>query len=106
MARRHRRRRPRGVQASSRIVGFAITSALLVPAPAAAATILPLPAGHRSTEASVAVDPGNPHGVLVVARDEKRARRVGIRMWRSTNGGRSFRTRMLVDRRLDGAPAE
>lgn len=70
------------------------------------AHVLPLPAGHRSTEAHVAVDPTDPRDVLVLARDEDRGRRVGLRAWRSRDGGRSFHGRMLVDGRLAGEPAD
>lgn len=84
---------------------LALGLALLVSAPASALT-LPLPSGHRSTEASVAVDPTDPTDVLVVARDENNGRLVGLRTWRSHDGGRTFRSGMLVDRRLAGAPAD
>jgi hypothetical protein len=68
---------------------------------------LPLPVGHSSTEASVAIDPTDARDVLVVARDESvHSRLVGLRMWRSRDGGRTFRGGMLLDRRLDGAPAD
>lgn len=70
-----------------------------------AAVTLPLPAGHRSTEANIALDPTDPSDVLVVARDEDRGRLVGLRMWRSRDGGHSFRGGMLVPRRIDGRPA-
>jgi hypothetical protein len=96
-----RRRRRRGAR-----LLLASLSALLTASAPAAAGVLRLPAGHRSTEAHVAVDPTDPNDVLVVARDEERGRRVGLRMWRSHDGGRSFRGGMLVDRRLEGAPAD
>ncbi|HET8951600.1 MAG TPA: sialidase family protein [Solirubrobacteraceae bacterium] len=83
-----------------------VWSALLAMSGPAVPRVLPLPAGHRSTEAHVAVDPTDARDVLVLARDEDRGRRVGLRTWRSRDGGRSFRTRMLVDGRLAGAPAD
>lgn len=72
---------------------------------AAVAVRLSLPPGHRSTEANVAVDPNDPDDVLVLARDEDSGRLVGLRMWRSSDGGRTFRGGMLVDRSLAGSPA-
>jgi hypothetical protein len=69
------------------------------------ALTLSLPSGHRSTEANIAVDPTDPSDVLVVGRDEDHGRLVGLRMWRSHDGGRSFRSGMLVDRRLEGERA-
>lgn len=66
---------------------------------------LPLPAGHRSTEANIAVNPADPNDVLVVARDEDQGRLIGLRMWRSHDGGHSFFGGMLVPRSLDGWPA-
>lgn len=89
-----------------RVALVAAVSAGAVMAARADALTLSLPDGHRSTEANVAVDPSNPSDVLVVARDEDRGRLVGLRMWRSGDGGRSFRGGMLVNRRLDGAPAD
>jgi hypothetical protein len=88
--------------------GLAIVAALGARvASAPAASTLPLPAGHRATEAHVAIDPTDPRDVLVVARDEqKRSRLVGLRMWRSHDGARTFRGGMLVARRLDGEPAD
>ena len=83
----------------------AMSAALLASAPAVAFT-LSLPAGHRSTEANIAVDPADPSDVLVVARDEDKGRLVRLRMWRSRDGGLTFRGGMLVDGRLAGAPAD
>ena len=83
-----------------------VLAAALPSSAAHAARTLPLPAGHRSTEAHIAVDPSDPRDVLVVARDEDRTRFVALRRWRSRDGGRSFRMGMLVDKRLDGSAAD
>jgi hypothetical protein len=65
----------------------------------AVAAMLPLPAGHRSTEAHVAVDPTDPKDMLVLARDEDGGPLARLRMWRSDDGGQTFRGGMLVDGR-------
>jgi hypothetical protein len=72
----------------------------------AVAGTLALPAGHRSSEASVAVDPTDPNDVLVVARDESSGPGVGLRMWRSRDGGGTFRSAMLVNGRQGGLRAD
>ena len=90
---------------SCRKPALAVPLALLVSTPAAALT-LQLPSGHRATEANIAVDPIDPNDVLVVARDQNNSQLVGLRQWRSHNGGRTFRGGMLVDRRLAGKPAD
>jgi hypothetical protein len=43
---------------------------------------------------------------LVVSRDEQLSARVSVRMWRSNDGGRSFRAGWLVHGALAGAPAD
>ena len=83
-----------------------VLGAVLAAPASADVRTLALPAGHRSTEAHVAIDPRDPRDVLVVARDEDRDRFVGIRRWRSSDGGKRFRASMLVDERLDGLPAD
>ena len=97
----------------SRCVGAPLSGLLLVALFAAAvwcgsaaALTLSLPAGHRSTEANVAIDPTDPSDVLVVARDQDQSPLMGLRMWRSHDGGRTFHGRMLVDQRLGGVRAD
>jgi hypothetical protein len=96
--------RPSAIARLRAVLLVAVSGVLVSGVPAVAAT-LSLPTGHRSTEANVALDPTDPNDVLVLARDEDRGRLVGLRMWRSHDGGRSFRGGMLVNRRMDGMRA-
>lgn len=98
----------RALPKTVRIAGLIASAVLAAPALAAPGTLGPLllPPGHRSTEASVAIDPENARDVLVVARDEDAGGLVGLREWRSTDAGMSFWGRTLIDRRLDGRPAD
>lgn len=92
--------------ARARVVLVAVLAGALAMGVPAGAGTLALPIASRSTEANVAISPTDANDVLVVARDENHGRLVGLRMWRSHDGGRTFHGRMLVDRRLDGAPAD
>jgi hypothetical protein len=87
------------------LVAVAVSVAPASSARAIAGTLALAP-GHRSTEANVAVDPVNPNDILVVARDEDSGPLVGLRTWRSADGGRTFRDGMLVNGRLGGWRAD